>query len=326
MTALIAQWRGQLRQGYERWFRRFLASRGSITPPFELTYRRIFILPTKFGWVFGGLLVVMTIGGLNFNNNLGLLLTFLLAASAHATLHMAYGNLRGLYLSRIDHKSVFAGENARLHIVFRDQDQNRYRPAIEVSMGDERCSGHLQADQSLRLELPLATERRGWLKPGRIKLHTTYPLGLFIAWSWCESAQEILVYPKPAEDPPPLPKGNEEQGAVLRLQDGEDLVGIRDYQKGDPLPTIAWKASAKHQQLQTKLTAQAAGERLSLEWDQLSGMETETRLSVLCAWVLSAHRSGMEYRMSIPGADFGPARGDSHRDQCLRALALYGEH
>lgn len=325
MSALISDLRGQLRQRYEQWFRRFLASRGSITPPFELTYKRIFILPTKFGWVFAGLLVVMTIGGLNFNNNLGLLLTFLLAASAHATLHMAYGNLRGLYLSRIDHKAVFAGENAILHIVFRDQMNGRYRPGIEVSIGEERSSGHLKAEQSLQLELPIATQRRGWLKPGRIKLHTTYPLGLFVAWSWCQPGQEILVYPTPADDPPPLPKGSEDQGAVLRLQDGEDLVGIRDYQKGDPLPTIAWKASAKHQQLQTKLTAQAAGERLSLEWDQLAGFDNETRLSVLCAWVLSAHRSGLEYRMAIPGSAFGPAQGDTHRDQCLRALALFGE-
>lgn len=307
----------------QEFLRQFLASRGPINPPFELIYRKIFILPTAFGWVFGALLVVMTIGGLNFNNNLGLLLTFLLAASAHATLHMAYGNLRGIHVGSIESKPVFAGQEVDLQVLLSDT-HGRKRPGIEANIGKIRTSGHLAPSSRLQLHLKIPTTRRGWLKPGRIKLSTSYPLGLFVAWSWCESAHDILVYPKPAQDPPPLPKGSEEQGMILRLKEGEDLVGVRDYQRGDPLPSIAWKASARHQSLQTKLLAQPAGERLSLEWDFLSGMETEERLSVLCAWVLSAHQSGSEYRLNIPGAQIGPDRGSNHRDQCLRALALYG--
>ena len=30
-----------------------------MTPPFELEYRHVFVLPTKFGWAFGFMLVVM---------------------------------------------------------------------------------------------------------------------------------------------------------------------------------------------------------------------------------------------------------------------------
>lgn len=308
----------------QAWLDQFLSSRGPLTPPLELTYRRIFILPTAFGWAFGALLGVMVIGGLNFNNNLGLLLTFILAASAHATLHMAYSNLRGIHLLSIESKPVFVGEEASLHLILRDEDQ-RVRPGIQAQLKKTITSGHIPAEGLLQLSLNLPAKRRGWLKPGRIKLMTSYPLGLFVAWSWCESAHDILVYPKPAENPPPLPRGLEDQGQILRLSEGEDLVGVRDYQRGDPLPSIAWKASARHQQLQTKLLAHPSGEKLSLDWQFLGGMNVEQRLSVLCAWVLSAHQNGHEYRLSIPGIVIGPARGSAHRDNCLRALALFGE-
>ena len=41
---------------------RVLSKRGPMTPPFELEYRHIFVLPTKFGWGFGVMLVFMALG------------------------------------------------------------------------------------------------------------------------------------------------------------------------------------------------------------------------------------------------------------------------
>ena len=73
--------------------RRVSAKRGPMTPPFELEYRHIFVLPTGFGWGFGAMLVFMALGGLNFNNNMTLMLVFLLATIAQLTTFIAYRNL-----------------------------------------------------------------------------------------------------------------------------------------------------------------------------------------------------------------------------------------
>ncbi|GAB4186573.1 MAG: DUF58 domain-containing protein [Wenzhouxiangellaceae bacterium] len=312
----------RLRQARHRWLSRFLSKRGPITPPLTLIYQRIFILPTAFGWVFGLLLAVMTIGGLNFNNNLGLLLTFLLAASAHATLHMAYSTLRGIHIRAIEAQPVFAGEPLMLRIQLQETEQ-RPRPGLEILLNKERGCAHLAAGGQLTITIPAPTHKRGWLHPERLRIRTSYPLGLFVAWSWFESARPFLIYPAPAQDPPPLPRGASEQGPQLRLRDGDDLVGLRQYQGGDPLPSIAWKASARHQDLQTKLLATATGNRLVLDWQRLEGLPVERRLSVLCAWVLQAERGGHNYRLCLPGQELGPARGPQHRDDCLRALALF---
>ena len=71
-----------------------------MTPPFELEYRHIFILPTIFGWGFAVMLIFMALGGLNFNNNMSLMLVFLMGTIASLTTLIAYRNLSGLSVAR----------------------------------------------------------------------------------------------------------------------------------------------------------------------------------------------------------------------------------
>ena len=101
---------------------RVLARRGPMTPPFELEYRHIFVLPTKFGWGFGFMLVFMALGGLNFNNNMALMLVFLLGTIAQITTLIAYRNLSGLKIDRVYPEPVFSGEDAHFRVFVSNGD------------------------------------------------------------------------------------------------------------------------------------------------------------------------------------------------------------
>ena len=66
---------------FDRWIlQRVRRLRGSPPLPFTLEYRHIYVMPTRFGVWFGILLASTALGGLNFNNNMALLLGFSLAA------------------------------------------------------------------------------------------------------------------------------------------------------------------------------------------------------------------------------------------------------
>ena len=95
---------------------RVLTRRGPMTPPFELEYRHVFVLPTRFGWGFGFMLVFMALGALNFNNNMALMLVFLLGTIAQLTTLIAYRNLSGLSVDSIHAEPVFSGENAHFRV------------------------------------------------------------------------------------------------------------------------------------------------------------------------------------------------------------------
>ncbi|OYV40442.1 MAG: hypothetical protein B7Z83_01220, partial [Thiomonas sp. 20-64-5] len=83
------------------WARRFdawAAARHPAGGSTRLTHRNVYILPTRTGWFFALLLMVLLVLSINYQLNLGYLLTFLLAGSAMMAMHVTHNNLRGLRL------------------------------------------------------------------------------------------------------------------------------------------------------------------------------------------------------------------------------------
>ncbi len=76
------------------WTRRWIRRRQGPDPAAVNLHRgRIYILPTGLGVAFGVMLFAMLLGSLNYANNLGLALTFLLAALALVAMHACPRNL-----------------------------------------------------------------------------------------------------------------------------------------------------------------------------------------------------------------------------------------
>ena len=102
--ATFASTADRLRPGprFDRWILdRVRQKRGCAELPLTLAYRHVYVLPTVFGVWFGVLLATLLLGGLNFNNNMALLLGFLLGAIAQLTTLLAYRNLVGMTLTAI---------------------------------------------------------------------------------------------------------------------------------------------------------------------------------------------------------------------------------
>ncbi|NNJ64620.1 MAG: DUF58 domain-containing protein, partial [Xanthomonadales bacterium] len=102
MSGILALDRLRLGERFDEWLlERLRRRRGPTQLPLTFEYRHIYVLPTNFGFWFGVLLVLMTLGGLNFNNNMTLLLGFMISAIALLTTLLAYRNLVGITLSGI---------------------------------------------------------------------------------------------------------------------------------------------------------------------------------------------------------------------------------
>jgi uncharacterized protein (DUF58 family) len=296
--------------------------RGPMTPPFELEYRHIFVLPTSFGWGFALMLVFMALGGLNFNNNMALILVFMLATIAQLTTLIAYYNLSGLKIDSVYADPVFCGESA-LFRVFIANGEKRQRFAIQAGFKKPQdCKDFmLNASESLHLKHP--TVKRGWLEMPSFRLETRFPLGLFKAWSWIFPQSRCLVYPSPAKSPPPLPKsGHGTAGRALK-GDGDQLHGLRKYQPGDALQRVAWRASARHDELYSMEMEAPRQEACELDWDLLTAADIETRLSILTAWVITADHKQLSYSLRLPEARVASGNGADQRARCLELLALY---
>ena len=136
-----------------------------------------------------------------------------------------------------------------------------------------------------------------------------------------------VVYPKPSpRGLPPPPLETDTGGAQDTVRGDEDFAGLRAFHPGDSPRRIAWKAYAREQGLQVKVFAGTAVTSHSLDWDTLTGLGTEARLSQLCRWVEDAYAAGRAFGLRLPGVEIAPNVGPGHRQRCLTALALFDEH
>ena len=308
---------------FDRWLlERVRERRGVLHLPFTLEYRHIYVLPTRFGVWFGLLLAVTAIGGLNFNNNMALLLGFLLAAIAQLTSLLAYRNLVGMSVNSIHADPVFAGEQARFRI-YLNNPEARPRLAVQARSRKSIDTGDVGPHQTTALVLEQSTLKRGWALMEPFNIENQYPLGLFRAWSVLIPQARCLVYPAEADNPPPLPRTGRGDDGIADAGDGEQFHGLREYQPGDPLRRVAWRASARHGKLYSRVMETPREEACELNWYLMGNRSVEEKLSIMCAWILRAERQQIPYSLELPTEALPAGLGEEHRDACLRILALY---
>jgi uncharacterized protein (DUF58 family) len=133
----------------------------------------------------------------------------------------------------------------------------------------------------------------------------------------------VLVYPKPSTHPPALPKAGRGDYGAAHQGEGEHFHGLREFLPGDPLRRIAWRTSARHQKLYSRVMESPSEEACELNWYLMGPGDTEEKLSILTAWVLRAERRQIPYSLEMPGEALPADLGEAHRDACLEILALY---
>ncbi len=305
------------------WFYGFVPpERGAIV----LRHRRVYIVPSRLGWIFAGALGVLLVGSINYSLALGFALTFLLAGLGIAGMVHTARNLALLSVIAGRAAPVFAGERAQFRL-YLDNRARFDRPAILVRHVASGAQVLLDAGAAAVTEAALAVPapRRGRLALGRVMLETRFPLGLFRAWSYAEPDTQCLVYPRPEPSPLPEPAPGAAGGtARARARGTDDFSGLRAYQLSDSPGQVAWKVTARTGDRVTKQFTGEAAVELWLDWAGLGpALDTERRLSRLAGWVLAAERAGSRYGLRLPGLEIAPGRGETHRAACLQALALH---
>ncbi len=317
-------------------FRHWWQSRLPLRDVTLLTQRNVYILPTRAGFMLAATLLVLLVASINYQLNLGYLLTFLLAGSALVGMHLCHGTLRGLTLQLQPVEAGFMGGNTTIAIDLVST-RRRVRHGIGLSL---LGSGHwtwtdVPGQGRATVHVAFKPHRRGLQPIPALTAETRFPLGTFRVWTIWRPASRVLVYPAPETWPPPLPEGEPRAGsaatAPMRRASGE-FDGVRSYQRGDPLKLVMWKKLAKADELVSRDTQQAQRHLLWLDLantgvalaHQGSGTQLERAISRLCAWVLAADKQDLEYGLRLGGRQIPPASGEAHKRRCLEALAVYG--
>ncbi|MFH2066529.1 MAG: DUF58 domain-containing protein [Pseudomonadota bacterium] len=297
-------------------------------PPVTLNPRKTYILPTRYGYLFIILLLIMLIGSVNYNNNLGFLLTFLLSSMCVISLYYTNSNIKGIRIVSAQTEPVFSGDPALFELMVQVAGSDRFSVCFHFSDQPDPAPETLIAGEDNRIRISKTTGRRGIFKPGDVTISTGYPFGIFRAWSIVSMNLQCHVYPRPILHSGELQTApSRHDGSSAPFTSGaEDFQGLTEYQPGDSLKRVSWKKVSAGQGLFTKKFDGLTGNSIVIDWYALAAQGTETRLSIMCGMILKAHRMNLEYGLRLPGITMEPASGNQHRHRCLQHLAVFSEN
>ncbi|WP_419851407.1 DUF58 domain-containing protein [Candidatus Poriferisocius sp.] len=192
----------------------------------------------------------------------------------------------------------------------------------------------VRTDDELTVAYRLPTEERGRVVVGPLTLTVTDPLSMSARHFQFGGKAEALVYPAmyPIGPPPRLPGSSFD--AVRRspmAQSGDELYGLRPFQRGDDPRRIHWRSSAHHDELivrqfeefshtHTTVLLDTRGALLGTEAD---GERFEAMVSAAASICRASQHRGDQVRL-ITTADFDSGYGSdsAHLHKIYEHLAL----
>lgn len=317
--ALSSWFQGLFQRRWQRWLDRRIPRERQVT----LNQRRIFIFLTRQGFLAGTVVIALFIGGINYANNLLLGTSFFLSSLFIIAIHHTYANLSGLRVTAVAASTAFAGEEARFQLRLDDVRDREHESLLLEWDGVLTPLAWINGAEDVAVGL--LAPRRGWFRPPRLKISSTYPLGLLRAWTWLDLDLAAVVYPHPEpSDTIPAGAGREGEGERQRKRGHEDFDGLKRFTPGDSLAHISWKHLARGRGMLTKTYASEEVGSDILDWHAMPGLPIESRLSRLAFWVVLLSQQNHAYGLRLPGTDIPAGLGIEQRDACLRALALFG--
>ncbi|WP_157271868.1 DUF58 domain-containing protein [Azohydromonas aeria] len=308
---------------------RWLLKRHPRSARWRIEQRNLYIVPTGAGWLFAATLALMLLAAINLQLALGYLLCFVLAGAAFASMLQTHRTLRGLQLQLREPAPGFAGQPLALQVELLNPGPARHGIALVWQAERSRPAwADVPAAAQCVVELHWTPPARGRHALPLLRVQTSYPFGLFRAWTLWQPAAQPLAWPAPEAAAPALPRTGPPlsagTGRAVREEDG-DFAGVRAYRRGDTPHELLWKKSAHHGELVTRERQAGAPPPLSLRWQDAGGGDAEARLSRLAAWVLAAARADVPCALELPGVRIPPGTGPLHRQRLLQALALWDE-
>ncbi len=282
---------------------------------------------TRAGAIYIAMTLLLGFAAVNTGNNLLYLLVSALLGFMAVSGLLGQQNLQRMSVKVFPDDDIFATHPTKVTIEL--ENRRRWLPAfllaVEIGQGTTLfplLAGGQKQRQSLTLQLP----DRGYQPLPPLWIRSCFPINFFVRSRLLHQEQQLLVFPTPLRADLPLSAG--ESAPVRRNElpqpgiDGE-LRSIDNYRDSDPLKSIHWKLSARHDDYKVKRQNRLGAPSVILNLDDFSG-PLEARLGQCTFLINQLSREQQAVGLRLENQQYPPANGRHQQIKLLTELALYG--
>ena len=233
-------------------------------------------------------------------------------------------------------RRVHAGSGSKVELRVRNIGRRRtpllaLRDPVGPSQTAKVLLAPLGTGASVQAAYRLPTERRGILRVGPLDVQITDPFGLAALSTPGAPATDLTIYPA-IDAIPALPhtQGDDPHGGAdhpnALSSSGEDFYALREYQIGDDLRRVHWRATARHDELMVRQDEMPWQGRATVLLDVRRTAHTDATLeravSAAASIVVACRQRKFLVRVvASDGSDSGFAGDASHLDAIMERLA-----
>ncbi len=227
-------------------------------------------------------------------------------------------------------RRVFIGEKTTLSITLTNRKPlplGRVRVEDEIPASMELSDAHVVGSpnpegktlmhsasmswyERIRWTYEFQCSRRGFFRIGPSILRSGDLFGFFSSEEIARDRDYVLVYPRIVSLPeigmPSARPLGETRGGIRIFEDISRPMGLRDYQMGDPLKTVDWKATARMQELQVRtyepsssmaVILAVAVDTMEHTWEGYSAIHLERIITAAAS--LAVYASERQYSLGL---------------------------
>ena len=308
-----------LQQRWLQWLKRRMPTLEEV----ELHRRNIFILPSKFGALFALLNVLLFVMGINYQNNLVIILSSFCFSLFVTTMLLCYQNMAGMLIKPVLRQEYVATQLLSIECQIR---ADKVKHGICFNYKAHPLQFIPMLEQQSSIALTVKEKPRGVHRLPRLVVASEYPLGLFRAWANLEFEQDVVIFPNPIASTQQLSAVEQGDGAYSskRTVSGDSFSGLEPYREGESLRRVAWKQLAQGRGFLSKQFEQTLGEPQWLNLDEIEGNNIEMRLSHMAHLVNYYSSVNQPFGVKLGNKKLPVGQGNSHRKNALTLLATFG--
>ncbi len=308
-------------------FDQWLSVRMPPTLTRTLNNRSIFIFPTRLGFAYLLVTILVFLLGTNYQNNVIILLAYLLSSLFITVMLQSYYNFKGLTISAAAEVVGYAKHHLDIPYTIAS---NKTKHGLTLMFAGQPKTIVQKLDKETLVHVKYFAQQRGVTKLERLNISSEYSLGLFKTWTWCDFGTQAVIYPEIKSLPTRWLNTNSHlkqhavQDSGSAFTSGiDDFHELNGYREGEPLTHVAWKQLARGQGKYTKTYRQPVSTDTWLILNQMPGQDIEQKLSYLCYLVVQYMPQDVNFGLDLNNREIPPNSGQVHAQNCLKALATY---